>query len=90
MTFVHPSRLALTALLILLVLSMISDLRSRKIPNLLLMAGAGVFLLRVAATQHPSWRVTLLGGGVGLRVFLTFHVKSMRGAGDVKEMRIGL
>ncbi len=88
MTFIHPSRLALAALLILLVLSLASDLRSRKVPNLLLVAASGVFLLLVAATQHPSWRVTLLGGALGLLVFLPFYFKSMMGAGDVKLMGV--
>lgn len=88
MTFVHPSKLALAALLVLLVLSLVSDLRSRKVPNVLLAAGAGVFLLLVAATHHPSWQVTLLGGALGLLVFLPFHFKSMMGAGDVKLMGV--
>lgn len=70
----------------LLVVACISDLRTRRIPNLLVLitALAGT----VFAVLTKSWSAGLIqagaGLGTGLAVWLPFYVLGMLGAGDVK------
>lgn len=63
------------------------DIKSHRIPNLLILAGlfAGL-LLRAWLEAWPGVVVALEGCAVGLAVLLPFYVLRILGAGDVKLM----
>ena len=85
--------LSLSLLAVLLLAATVVDLRTRRIPNALVAYGtvmglllqaiapAGQGLLQGGALGLPA---ALLGGLVGLGLFLPFHALRMLGAGDVK------
>ncbi len=64
----------------------VSDLRTRRIPNALVLAIAltGVVQSTVAHPVLPGLLAALAGFGVGLAIWLPFYALRMLGAGDVK------
>jgi prepilin peptidase CpaA len=68
------------------VLACVTDLRTRRIPNLLTLGGAVLALLYILSID--GWRavlsVSILGWAAGLAVFLPFYLLGGLGAGDVK------
>jgi prepilin peptidase CpaA len=74
------------AFTLLLVAGCVSDLRSRKIPNELvvaILAGGWLFAL----TSPDSWRalgMSLAGTAVGFGIWIAFYLARAIGAGDVK------
>jgi prepilin peptidase CpaA len=72
---------------ILLTIAVITDVRSRRIPNML------TFPAVIAAIAYHSWLsgfdgllFSIEGIGVGLAVFIVFYLAGGMGAGDVKLM----
>jgi prepilin peptidase CpaA len=91
----HPIALVGYALLAASMLGAVAfDLRSRRIPNRLVLAGIGlaVALHAVAGiTGSPAlagrqWWAPLAGFGTGLAVLMPLHLLHATGAGDVKLM----
>ncbi len=78
----------LVALSLLLVWSAaVCDLRARRIPNVLVMAGVVTgFLLHVLVSGVEGVLVTFYGLIVGLLVLLPGYIMGFTGAGDVKLM----
>lgn len=71
-------------LMVLLAIVVLSDLRTRRIPNRLVLAIAAC---GVIVALPDGWRAALIalsGVGVGLALWLPFHVLRILGAGDVK------
>ena len=63
----------------------VSDLRTRRIPNWLVLVILGLGLANAAAVSGWSGLVRAVAGvGVGLILWLPFHLFRMMGAGDVK------
>ena len=79
-------RMIWVPLVVLLALACVSDLRTRRIPNLLVLVTviAGI----VVAVSTTSWSAGLIqagtGLGTGLVIWLPFYALGMLGAGDVK------
>ena len=72
---------------ILLTIAVITDVRSRRIPNML------TFPAVIAAIAYHSWLsgfggflFSIEGTGVGMAVFIIFYLAGGMGAGDVKLM----
>ena len=64
-----------------------TDIRSRRIPNRLVFAGAGIGLIWQLTAGGVEGLLAALGGmGVGLAVMVPFYVLRAMGAGDVKLM----
>ncbi|MBZ9539055.1 A24 family peptidase [Modicisalibacter tunisiensis] len=84
----QPSSLILAAPLALLLVSAVMwDLRKRRIPNLLIMAGAVVgILLQGLLAGHDGALAAIEGLGIGLIVLLPGYLAGFTGAGDVKLM----
>jgi prepilin peptidase CpaA len=73
------------AVVSLTVLAAVSDLRSRRIPNVLTVTGACAGLLYSVATGGAEGLlVSLQGLGLGLLLWLPFYALGGMGAGDVK------
>ncbi len=74
--------------------AVVFDLRSRRIPNRLVLAGIGLALALHAvapiaaspALAGPQWWAPLAGLGTGLAVLMPLHLLHAMGAGDVKLM----
>lgn len=63
----------------------VTDLRTRRIPNRLVLVIAGFGLANaVAASAAPGLARAAAGAGVGLILWLPFYLLRMMGAGDVK------
>jgi prepilin peptidase CpaA len=79
-------RLIGPTLVILLTAACITDLRTRRIPNLLVVATAVIGT--IAAVVAKSWSAGFIqagtGFGTGLLIWLPFYALGMMGAGDVK------
>jgi len=63
------------------------DLRQRRVPNWLVLAGAFSALATQALGAGPfghDWPAALLGGAVGFGFLLVFYALGLMGAGDVK------
>lgn len=77
-----------TLLLLLVTAAAIKDLESRRIPNLLLLAGVlGGLLLHLLSSQPLTALLGALGGcATGLAVLLPFYLLRGMAAGDVKLM----
>lgn len=77
-----------TLLLLMVVAAAVNDLVSRRIPNLLLLAGVvGALVLHLASHDPRAGLLSWLGGmAVGLLVFLPFYLVRGMAAGDVKMM----
>jgi prepilin peptidase CpaA len=77
----------MSALLWLLLLAAAgSDLRSRRIPNALALAGALAGLALSCAPDGIGWRDSLAGMAIGLAALLPMYLLRALGAGDVKLM----
>jgi prepilin peptidase CpaA len=87
--------LSLLALVVLVLTAVVCDLRSRRIPNALVASGIalGFFIQTVAPSggglfSHPAGALgllpALLGGLLGLGLFLPLYALRAMGAGDVK------
>jgi prepilin peptidase CpaA len=87
--------LSLLALVALVLTAVVCDLRSRRIPNALVASGIalGLFIQTVAPASgglfgHPAGALgfvpALLGGLLGLGLFLPLYALRALGAGDVK------
>lgn len=78
----------LTATLLLLLLgAVITDLRARLIPNVLVLAGAMTGLLLAGLHPQGIGFLSALGGlALGLAIFLPIYLLRAMGAGDVKLM----
>lgn len=77
-----------TLLLLMVTAAAINDLSSRRIPNLLLLAGmSGALVLHLLSPQPLRAALSWLGGAVtGLLIFLPFYLIRGMAAGDVKMM----
>ena len=77
-----------TILFLLVSIAAVNDLATRRIPNLLLLAGLACALLLHALSAEPGTSLlSALGGmGVGLAMFLPFYMVRGMAAGDVKMM----
>src|SRR5690349_17759206 len=77
-------------LLLLLLAAAWSDIRSRRIPNLLVFPGAIIGLLLHALLQQETGGLGILGSlaglGTGLVLLLPLYLLRIMGAGDVKLM----
>jgi len=65
-----------------------TDLRSRRIPNWLTLAGvlAGIVLNSFLNVDRFNWRTALLGLGLAFAVYFPLYLLRGMGAGDVKLM----
>lgn len=84
-SFVHLAGGAVFTML--LVIGCISDLRSRKIPNELVLAILVTGLLFALVTSTDAWRaigISLAGTAVGFAIWIVFYLIGVIGAGDVK------
>ena len=73
-------------LLALAALAVHFDLKARRIPNRLLIAGGVLSIVLSLATHSPPFRQLLGGALVGLALFMPFYLIGRMGAGDVKLM----
>jgi prepilin peptidase CpaA len=88
--------LAIVVLTIVLVAAVATDLRSRRIPNILVLAGlAGAFTLHAGAWLIGStplagarWWSPFAGLAAGLAVLVPLYLLRACGAGDVKLMAV--
>jgi len=73
-------------LLALLVAACVSDLRTRRIPNLLVLVTAAAGMVVAVGTKSLIPGLIQAGGGLGtgLIIWLPFYALGMLGAGDVK------
>jgi prepilin peptidase CpaA len=79
------------ALLLLMVsIAAVNDLATRRIPNLLLLAGlAGALLLHALSAEPGAALLSACGGLLlGLAIFLPFYLVRGMAAGDVKMMAV--
>ncbi len=82
---IETSAVALAALILLMGMSIIYDLKYRQIPNFLTFTGAGVGLfLQGWIIGFSGFGSGVLGGLAGLALFLPFYAVSGMGGGDVK------
>lgn len=70
------------ALVLMLSIAAASDLRQRRIPNLVTLTGALAGLL--LGLSQPGWMLSLLGGMVAFFFFMALYLIGWIGAGDVK------
>lgn len=75
--------LKMAALIIILVLVVISDLKEMIIPNSILLIGAGIGIIFAGILPSWSW---LLGAVIGAGIFLVMYLAlpGMLGEGDIK------
>jgi prepilin peptidase CpaA len=81
-----PTSIHIAALLALLVIAMVIDIRSHRIPNLLVLSGLVVGLVIRAVTGLGQWQDWGLGLLAGLALLFPLYVIRVMGAGDVKLM----
>jgi prepilin peptidase CpaA len=85
---------AYAVLAALMVIAVIADLRTRRIPNRVVLAGMGLAMAvhtLALATAAPSlagreWWAPLAGLATGLALLMPLHLLQAMGAGDVKLM----
>jgi len=88
--------LPIVVLTMVLVAAVATDLRSRRIPNTLVLAGlagafmlhAGAWLLGIVPLAGARWWAPLAGGVAGLAVLMPLYLLRACGAGDVKLMAV--
>ena len=89
-----PITISVIALVLLLGCAVLEDVRSRRIPNVLVMIGVafaltihGLMLMRGADSMSgPEWWSAPAGMAVGLAVMMPLYALRAMGAGDVKLM----
>jgi prepilin peptidase CpaA len=71
---------------LLLLVGCVSDLRSRRIPNELVLAilGTGWLFALLSADPWDAMKLSLAGTGLGFAIWIGFYVLGAIGAGDVK------
>ena len=72
----------------MLVIAAFTDLKERRVPNQLLVVGLGMAVLMSLWMRSMPLSDVLMGGLVGLLVFLPFYAVSAMGAGDIKLMSV--
>jgi prepilin peptidase CpaA len=79
-----------TILFLLVSVAAVNDLATRRIPNLLLLAGLACALALRLFSPHPgaSLLAALGGMGLGLAMFLPFYLLRGMAAGDVKMVAV--
>ncbi len=84
-----PNTLSLYLLLTILLLAVLVDLRTRRIPNLLIVSGFGLGLV-CAVAQHGLTGLPHALGGATVAIVLLLPMFAMRaiGAGDVKLLAV--
>lgn len=81
------SQSMIVTLLVLLALSIVADVRARRVPNRIVIIGLVVGLWGNASVPGAGGLAIALGGAVvGLLCLLPFHISGGMGAGDVKLM----
>lgn len=74
-------------LILMVVIAAVTDIGSRRIPNVLVVSGLAIALiLQVLLPVTGSWQTWLYGALAGLFLFLPFYMLRGMGAGDVKLM----
>lgn len=76
-------------LFVLLLTAAITDYRTHRIPNGLVLSGAlfgVIYNIAVPPAAHANWLWPFLGLGLGFIVFLPLYLLGVMGAGDVKLM----
>jgi prepilin peptidase CpaA len=86
--FSLPPQTVEVALLVLLLVAAVYDVRYRRIPNWLTMSGLGAALILNGTIGPPQAGVAfaLKGFGLAFGVYLLLHLLRAMGAGDVKLM----
>jgi prepilin peptidase CpaA len=83
---VHPSPLAV-ALVVLVLIAAVCDIRTRSIPNPVTICGAAVgLLLNISLSGWAGAKASLLGLALGFAIFLPLFLVRGMGGGDVKLM----
>jgi prepilin peptidase CpaA len=86
-----PSMLGGVCFIGLLLVAAVSDVRTRRIPNVLVL-GLAVLGIAYSAAMLPVWSGVsraLLGLGLGFCLWIPFYALGMLGAGDVKLFAAG-
>ena len=78
----------ITALLVILMIAAIIDIRSRQVPNALVLTGLAATLVLLPIFHLLPFAHALAGSVAGLLIFLPFYIIGMMGAGDVKLLAI--
>ena len=78
----------ITALLVILMIAAIIDIRSRKVPNTLVLTSLAATLVLLPIFHLLPFAHAVAGSLAGLLIFLPFYVIGMMGAGDVKLLAI--
>ncbi len=88
MSFTFPPIPLQVVLAAVVLVAAVTDLRSRKIPNWLTLAGvlAGILLNSFLAVDRYNWRSALFGMGLAFLVYFPLYLLRGMGAGDVKLM----
>mgnify|MGYP000225653558 CR=1 FL=1 len=73
-----------SAMGLMLLMAVATDLRHRRIPNRVVLSGALAGLALALGPGQLGLTLSLLGGLVAFSIFLTLHVLGWIGAGDVK------
>lgn len=75
------------ACLLWLLFVTVYDFRKRRVPNVLVLAGAALALAAIASGSQPfglNWAAGLVGAASGFGFLLLFYATGLMGAGDVK------
>ena len=84
-----PAAASMAGLVITVLIAAWSDLKTWRIPNQLLApSAAAAVMLSVFAPEGQGWLAALLGGVVGIAVFMPLYLLKGMAAGDVKLMGV--
>ena len=88
MSFTFPPIILQVVLAAVVLIAAETDLRSRRIPNWLTLAGvvAGIVLNSFLNVDRFNWRTALMGLGLAFAVYFPLYLLRGMGAGDVKLM----
>jgi prepilin peptidase CpaA len=78
----------LAALLVILMIAAVIDIRSRQVPNTLVLTGLAATLVLMPIFHLLPFTHALAGSVAGLLIFLPFYIIGLMGAGDVKLLAI--
>lgn len=78
----------ISALLVIVMIAAIIDIRSRQVPNTLVLTGLAATLVLLPIFHLLPFAHALAGSIAGLLIFLPFYIIGMMGAGDVKLLAI--